>query len=473
MVLQMDNMTYWKLRERKALNSYLKQEIEYENEIRLTHQVTMHDIQEQINSFYIKYATKEGISLAEAQLKVSQLDIDAYAKKAKQYVATKDLSKQANEEMRIYNLTMKINRFELLKANIGMTLVSNFDELEKFFDEKMSKRVIDEFTRQAGILGSTVFHNDKMVKSIVNASFHNATFSERIWGYNSQLKAYLDVMLKQGIIQGKNPMDYVKELQRLFGSSEFQAIRLLRTEMARIQTDVQKKSYERNGYTLYVFICNHDEKTCEVCKELDGQKFAVSEMMPGENAPPMHAFCRCSTAAVFDEESYNAWLDAFQDNPMTYEDYIKSVDIAGGSSIIKSGALNPESREADLYAERYYNLVRSMTNDVNRISENTGLSSSDINIIKQYLFIEEHDLGDQKKRFDASYYIAQSWQRLIDGKRIKTHDLTLLKHEMMEKDLVNKGMSQNEAHIKTTRIYDYGKESELYYDQINKHKKIE
>ena len=31
--------------------------------------------------------------------------------------------------------------------------------------------------------------------------------------------------------------------------------------------------------------------------------------MPGENAPPMHPNCRCSTAAWEDSEEYNAWVD--------------------------------------------------------------------------------------------------------------------------------------------------------------------
>ena len=56
---------------------------------------------------------KEGITMAEAKKRADKLDIDAYARKAKKYVAKKDFSDEANEEMRIYNLTMKVNRLEL------------------------------------------------------------------------------------------------------------------------------------------------------------------------------------------------------------------------------------------------------------------------------------------------------------------------------------------------------------------------
>ena len=54
--------------------------------------------------------------------------------------AEKDFSDKANEEMRLYNLTMKVNRLELLKAKIGLELVSGFDELEKLLGEKLTKR---------------------------------------------------------------------------------------------------------------------------------------------------------------------------------------------------------------------------------------------------------------------------------------------------------------------------------------------
>lgn len=73
----------------------------------------MDEINKEINGFYTKYAAKEGITMAEAKKRVSKLDIAAYERKAKKYVETKDFSNRANEEMRTYNLTMKVNRLEL------------------------------------------------------------------------------------------------------------------------------------------------------------------------------------------------------------------------------------------------------------------------------------------------------------------------------------------------------------------------
>ena len=115
-----------------------------------------------------------------------------------------------------------------------------------------------------------------------------------------------------------------------------------------------------------------------------------------------------------------------------------------------SGALDPDSKEAQEHAERYYDLVRHMKTDVLRIAQNTGYSERTISRIKQFIFLETHDLGDGKiERFAACYEMAESWQRLIDGRNIQKHDLTLLKHEIMERKLMLKGLSQHDAHIQT------------------------
>lgn len=58
-----------------------------------------------------------------------------------------------------------------------------------------------------------------------------------------------------------------------------------------------------------------------------------------------------------------------------------------------------------------------------------------------------------------------------DGKDIKPHDMTLIKHELYEMGLVESGIPQDDAHNATSKIYDYKKESNEYYAKINRNKK--
>ena len=131
---------------------------------------------------------------------------------------------------------------------------------------------------------------------------------------------------------------------------------------------------------------------------------------------------------------------------------------------------NINGSAAEKHAERYYGLVRSMTTDVARIAENTGYSEDVIQRIKNFIFFDTHDLGDiEPRRFDPSLAMAQSWQRLINGNP-EPHDLTMLRHEILEKDLMDSGMSQYAAHIEASKKYNYAKESDDYYATLKERK---
>ena len=119
------------------------------------------------------------------------------------------------------------------------------------------------------------------------------------------------------MIQGKNPRVLARELKKQFDVSTHNAERLMRTELARVQTEAQKQSFERNGFEQYTFLAN--SKCCDICQALNGKHFKVADMMPGENAAPLHPHCRCSAAAYEDSEDYEAWLNFLSNGGSTEE----------------------------------------------------------------------------------------------------------------------------------------------------------
>lgn len=99
------------------------------------------------------------------------------------------------------------------------------------------------------------------------------------------------------------------------------------------------------------------------------------------------------------------------------------------------------------------------------IFKNTGFSEE---IIQRIIFFDKHDLGaGTLRRFYLSFVMAQSWQRLINGNP-KPHDLTMLNHEILEKELIDSGMTQFDAHIAASKKYNYTKESDEYYAALKK-----
>jgi SPP1 gp7 family putative phage head morphogenesis protein len=473
----MTHSEYWAKREAEALKSRITDEAEYDKQLKRIYNDMLDACQSEINAFYGKYASKEGITLAEAKKRVSELDIKAYERKAKRYVREKDFSAKANEEMRIYNLTMKVNRLEMLKANLGMELIAGHDELEKFMGEILQGRTEDELKRQAGILGKSVKNNAQKAHSIVNASFHNAKFSDRIWMYQDLMKADLSKLLESGLIQGKNPRVLARELKKTFNTSTFNAERLMRTELARVQTEAQKQSFERNGFEEYEFIVNSG--CCDICQGLNGKHFKVKDMMPGENAPPVHPHCRCSTAAYSDRKEYEEWLN-FLEKGGTTEEYKKwkASNVTKVNSLLtnkdtkndiiqsgaKSGALtsknDPDFTKREAFADSYYQEVlgRKREYEIAAVAKNSGMPVKDIDKVFAHIFELEHLFDDGSiHKFIPDYDMAQSWIRLREGENIQEHDRILLQHELMEANIMGTGTTivYDTVHDEVEKSYNY------------------
>lgn len=210
---------------------------------------------------------------------------------------------------------------------------------------------------------------------------------------------------------------------------------------------------------------------CDWCKEIVG---TYSYPDVPEDIYRRHRHCRCTVDYYpGDGKRQDIWSKKWKD--IEKDDKIKerielseiTYPISGGIS----GAITDlYSDDAKKHAEKTYGNIRKRTVDVKRISKNTGYSEKKIREIKNYLFIDKHNLGDRYDRFDPNFAIAQSWDRLMHG-NIEKHDFTLIKHEIYEKELISKGFSQDEAHKIASKKYNYRKESSEYYAKIKKRKK--
>lgn len=329
---------YWRAREENARKKAIQDDYTRSLEIKGIYQQLTAEIEKDISAFYQKYADKNGLTYAEVQKRVAQVDIDAYSKKAEYYVKNRKkkgiaFSKTANQEMELYNLTMKVNRLEMLKAQIGLEMVERFSDLEDYMQGELDGVALEEYKRQAGILGDTLNNNPKAAEALPNASykqpgfvvadvdepFYHATFSNRIWTHYGELKASLDGLLARALVNGEGSGKLISDLRKATGASEFNARRLIITETARVRTEVQKQAMEDAGVIYYEYMAL-GANPCDECQNLDGRVYPVKDMEPGFNAPPMHPFCHCSTGSA-SNPNYNAWLEHLANGGTTEEFY--------------------------------------------------------------------------------------------------------------------------------------------------------
>lgn len=298
---------YWRQRELRHIQENIRNDEQIARRLRRLHLRAMDNIENEIEAFYGRYATFEGLTMEEARKRVTRLDIERYERKARRYVREFDFTEIANEEMRLYNVTMRINRLQLLKANIHLELLAMTSEEQRILYEVMTESARAEYERLSGILGQTLTYNEQMLATIVNASFLSATWSDRLWDNQDALRHELDRLLNRGIVQGINPRQLARELREKFESSIYNSERLLRTELGRLQIQVQEDSYKQADISQYEVIVEPDG--CDYCQSFDGKVFDVEDMEVSVNAPIFHPNCRCSTSAYISREEFEKDLE--------------------------------------------------------------------------------------------------------------------------------------------------------------------
>lgn len=306
---RVENLKYARDRESRRLLWIHRQDKNVNKQIADNMKYAMDSILKEAKGWVSTYAGKEGISMAEALKLAHEADIEALARKAKVYVRNKDFSDLANDEMRLYNFSMKMSRHDLLLRNMDLELIRTFSENETLLSDHLLNMSVAELERQAGILGMTIGTKadiKRMAQSIADESFHLTTFSERIWQNQAELREILKLGLVKSNMMGQNPVRWMHELRNNltegFSGSTYALKRLVVTESARVQTSSQKAAYELGGYEWFEFIA--EPTACPVCLAFDGKRALVKEMQIGGNAPPMHPHCKCSTSSVYSDEQY-------------------------------------------------------------------------------------------------------------------------------------------------------------------------
>ena len=134
-------------------------------------------------------------------------------------------------------------------------------------------------------------------ESIVNASFHNATWSERLWSSMSGLQAQLGIDLTNIMTQGLDMRALEKHIKPLIKddvkNTTYVAHRLAKTETARVQFQAQLNQLHRYDIKRVVWIA--EPSACSICKAIEAKN---KGLYPIDEVPeiPVHPNCRCTIA---------------------------------------------------------------------------------------------------------------------------------------------------------------------------------
>ncbi len=292
---------YWKKREDDWIKANQRSDAEFDKLIQEHYRQAVKDINNSINQFYANYAKRKNISMSEAIKRVANADVKEFSKTAAKMVANKDFSSEANRRLRLYNATMSINRLEMLKSQVGMHLTNMTAAEENELKRRLTKSYQDEIARQAGILGEDRMSiSDKQLADVINSSYQNATWSERLWANQDELKGLLDNLLTQAVIQGIGPIELARRISNQMGVKTYVAQRLARTETARVQDQAQMNSFKQYGYNKARWIA--EPSACKTCLGIASDNDGIYSL---DDIPiiPVHPNCRCSKSAYMDRNA--------------------------------------------------------------------------------------------------------------------------------------------------------------------------
>ena len=207
---------------------------------------------------------------------------------------------------------MKVSRLELLKEEINWELIQMYDKDYQLISESLREEARLELERQAGILGDSVSGARKRIDGIVNSDFYGKNFSERVWGRTGMYQSTQKEVYKS-LSRIYTTMDgYRNERNRLMDkmqTTEYETMRLLRTENARIGSQMQVEAYKANEFTHFIYVA--EPGACDICGPLDGKLFPIEDAQIGLNLKPLHPNCRCSSYGytAMERIADDKWID--------------------------------------------------------------------------------------------------------------------------------------------------------------------
>ncbi|GEM_PF-710806 len=210
--------------------------------------------------------------------------------------------------------------FKAIGKELGTKEVTTVTKiLGNVFSETYYKNA---YTMQSGISSAVNFNilKQPVIDSAVETEFKGEMFSDRIWNN----KAGMIDMLKNGLtkaMQGNTSIDALgKNIQNTFNVTAYQSMRLVHTEMARVQSQASDTIGQDAGITQQMYTATLDNKTSPECSALSGTIYDIND--PDKVVPPEnHPNCRCVLQNMPDNWNPSTRMDNETKEMIPYQTY--------------------------------------------------------------------------------------------------------------------------------------------------------
>lgn len=310
----MNNGEYWQKRFELLEQAAHQQGVQCYADIEKQYRQAQKQLEGQIAAWYQRFASNNGVTLAEAKrmLNAKELaelkwDVNQYI----QYGQKNAINGTWVKQLENASARFHISRLEALKLQTQQSIEVMFGNQLDSIDSTMRNvyksgyyHTAYEIQKGVGVGWDFSALDDKQISKVINKPWavDGKNFSERIWGNRQKLVNELNNTLTQNIILGKDPQKAIDEIARKMNTSKTNAGRLVMTEEAFFSSAAQKDCFDELDVEQFEIVATLDSHTSDICRGMDGKHFPMSEWKVGVTAPPFHVHCRSTTVPYFDDE---------------------------------------------------------------------------------------------------------------------------------------------------------------------------
>lgn len=310
----MNNAEYWKLRFEQLEQAQNQKGVKAYGDIERQYKEAQKQLEGQIARWYQRFATNNGISLAEARqylkgadLKEFKWDVQEYIKYGQDNALNSGWMKELENASAKYHISkleaLKVQTQHSLEVMYAKQFGTMHGALSDAFESGYYHTAYElqhGFNVGWDIAGLDQAQIEKVLAKPWAADGYN--FSERIWGNKNKLISEVHNELSRNIMLGADPQKAIDSLAKKMNTSKNNAGRLVMTEEAYFSSAAQKDCFESLGVEQYEIVATLDSHTSDICRSLDGKHFPMKDYQPGVTAPPFHVYCRSTTVPYFDEQ---------------------------------------------------------------------------------------------------------------------------------------------------------------------------
>ena len=315
---QRKNSEYWKERFSILESRNNQSALEYYTNLEKQYRLAAQNIQKEMDSWFMRYATNNQISMSEArkiltgpELKDFRMTLDEYISKGKTLNYSQEWAKQLEKASTLYH----VERYQALLINIQQQIEvvtgNELDSIDGFLSDQYKTNYYHtafEIQKGMGVGVDLMKIDDKKVANLIKQpwTLDARTFSDRIWADQKLLVGNVDKILTQGMISGEGYVKTAKKLQDAMGTQLYKAKRIVVTESAFFTSQSQNDCFKELGVKQYEYVATLDKKTSDLCRRFDGRVFDMKYFKAGVTAPPLHCNCRSITIPSFQGDEFDA-----------------------------------------------------------------------------------------------------------------------------------------------------------------------